>query len=246
MTALDLVEALGTRLGRSVVLYDTSFRMVSYSSSRGGDVDEARVSIILARQGSARAVEMIRSSGVSRSRGPVRLPRDPARNAPARVAFAVRRRDRLVGYLVYIDDEPDVEPPVWQREALFAANDGLAELLTRHQADRNDEREHLAVLVRDLVCADPAARSAAGEALLAHGHLHPARAYRAVVLILPPRQFRVLAPRDRMLLDDGLAELLRLQPGTSCGAITDDTAVAVLGRAVAPERLATLVERTET
>lgn len=238
VTAFDLAETLAARLTCPVVVYDTALRIVAFSSHRP-DADPVRVSIILARQGSTRAMEMIRASGVQRSRRPVRIPHDERTGTPARIVFAVRRRDRLVGYVVYVDPTPDADPGEAQLDALMSVHDELAVQLARQVVEQQVGREQLAVLLRELLAGDAAA---AGNDLVAQGFLG-AGAHTTVVLTTGPDRARMLSPGQRLTMEDTLAELARQVPGKSCGAVLDDRAVAVVPHPPDPDKLADTLTR---
>lgn len=65
MTLEAQVQAYADRLGRPIIVFDAEFTVIAFSV-HDGDVDHARLAIILAHRGSSRARESIRSSASAR------------------------------------------------------------------------------------------------------------------------------------------------------------------------------------
>jgi hypothetical protein len=247
MTLDDTVASLADRLGRPVVLYDVDLNLIAFSA-HGEDVDEVRRSVILSRHGTTRAAQMIRQSGASRAREPVRIPIVEDTGIPGRVIYALRRRDRLVGYVAYIDDAPHQPLPGPHREALHDAGGELSEQVFARQVDRVRGHERIAASLRKLLSPEPRDRQAAGRDLVAGGQLAAANAYTAVVLTTGPEQERQAEPlmlpeRSRLRLEDALTELLRQAPARAVGAVLDTRAVLVYPRGVDQARFAAQLDR---
>ncbi|WP_051580397.1 PucR family transcriptional regulator [Pseudonocardia acaciae] len=234
MLSPEITESLAARLGRPVVVFDTGLRLVEFSR-HDGDVDPARISIILSRRGSARASKLIKESGVRHAEGPVVIPREPTTGSPPRVVFPVRRDGELLGYIVYVDPDAGDEPPGWQRRVLAEANGEFAELLARHRLGRpGGDQRRIDALLGELLRGD----HQAGERLVGEGHLRASDRYTAMVLAGAPSDS---SAETRARLEGCLAELLSLCAATACGTVLDDPvvqAVLVLPRPVKVELLA--------
>jgi hypothetical protein len=243
MAADDLAERLADRLadrlGRAVVVYDTDLRLVAFSE-HAADVDPVRASIILARRASPRARQMIRASGVRHGHRPVRIPRDDRTGAPARVTFPLWREDRLLGYVAYLDDAVGEEVPEEQHRALLEVSGELAALLEHRRRLAGSAQHGVADLLGDLLSGDDDRRVRAGGALLTGGFLRSGPAYRAVVVARRGVAPDVPGATDEALAD-GLAGLVRLRPGSACGAVLGTRAVAVVSRALAAGELAAVL-----
>ena len=171
----EVVEALAADIECPVVLYGATLRLLAFSSHES-DVDQARRSVILSRRASARATEMIGASGASRSREPVRIPVHQPTGTPGRVAYAVRWRDQVVGYLIYVDEHPDEPLPRYHAEALHAAGEQLSQLLHDREQVRRQEEEQVLGLLRRRTSGNADDRAkAADEAVRSGGSGLPAR-----------------------------------------------------------------------
>jgi hypothetical protein len=158
----DTLETLARRLRRAVVLYDVDLVMVDFTADDRTS-DEARRLNVLARHASPTAAAMIRDSGANQAHAPVRIP--PLTGARGRVIHPVHHRDRLVGYLSYIDDGPQDAPiPAEDAAALSAAAPALAEALATRRLDEDRDHARTSALLRSLLlAADPAAAQALRE-----------------------------------------------------------------------------------
>ncbi|GAA3126751.1 PucR family transcriptional regulator [Streptosporangium carneum] len=246
MSLDDMVQTLAEQLDGPVVLYDADLNLVAFSV-HGDDVDEARRSVILSRRASARAQEMIAAHQVGKAHSPVRLP--PHEGTPARVIYPIWRDRFVVGYIAYIDGDPDGELEPHHEWVLSAAEDEIGTMLAlrslQHRQSSGDARR----LLTDLLSEDPACRAAAAEELLEAGLLSSAARY-AVMVFRPahsPARSTGSAARfmsgPRLAIEQALATIVRSTSLKACGAVIGDEGVLVIPRPVNPERLASLLRR---
>lgn len=232
-----MVERLAERLGRAVVLYDAGFGLVAFSA-QGEEADDARRSIVLARNASDAARTLIRGSGAGREHGPVRIPAYAPTGARGRVVFAVRHQDRVQGYLTYIDDAPaDTAVPAGDAEVLGRVEDELGRLLVRRRLRERRARTRAGRLLRDLLSDEPG-RHQAAEALLDEGLVAPAAAYTAAVVRqgLGPAQHRLRSAEVRLAIEESLNGLTAFAPQPPPWTMRGDHGVLVLALRAPPDR----------
>jgi hypothetical protein len=159
----EIVEALASRLRRSVAVDDHTLQLVAVSPDQG-DSDPARVWSVLHRRTRAEDVDYARLRGTTE---PTRVPARPDLGLHARMAVPIRHDGALLGFLWLIDAEDAITAD--ERDDAVAAAEALAVLL--HQRLVVRDRDHaLATHLLDLLLdAGPAERSAAAADLLRHG-----------------------------------------------------------------------------
>jgi PucR C-terminal helix-turn-helix domain/GGDEF-like domain len=226
----EVVEILGADIERPVVLYDAALRLLAFSTHES-DVDEARRAVILSRRASARATEMINASGASRSREPVRIPVDQVTGTPGRVVYAVRWRDQIVGYLVYVDEHPNEPLPQYHAQVLYAFGEHLSQLLHDREQVRRQEEEQVLDLLRQLISANADDRAKAAAEAVHSGRLSASGSTVALALTTRAALGGGPLPAGELArLEEALTEVLRLAPSGAIGAVLGDHAVAIQTR----------------
>jgi len=159
----EIVEALASRLRRSVAVDDHTLQLVAVSPDHG-DSDPARVWSVLHRRTRAEDVDYARLRGTTE---PTRVPARPDLGLHARMAIPIRHDGALLGFLWLIDAEDAITAD--ERDDAVVAAEALAVLL--HQRLVVRDRDHaLATHLLDLLLdAGPSERSAAAADLLRHG-----------------------------------------------------------------------------
>ncbi|MFW6091713.1 MAG: PucR family transcriptional regulator, partial [Actinomycetota bacterium] len=102
VTLQQLLDALAERVGRPAILEDRSMRLLAYSR-HDERLDDVREDSILRRHASPEVKRWLSSLGVPESRRPVRVPGNPELHMLPRVCIPVLHKDRLFGYLWFVD-----------------------------------------------------------------------------------------------------------------------------------------------
>jgi hypothetical protein len=233
----EVVETLAADIEYPVVLYGATLRLLAFSAHES-DVDDARRSVILSRRASARATEMINASGASRSREPVRIPVHHPTGTPGRVAYAVRWRDQVVGYLIYVDEHPDDPLPRDHVAALHTAGEQLSPLLRDREQVSRLEEEQVSDLLRRLTSGNADDRAKAADEAVRSGRLGASGSNVALALTTRTALGESPLPASELaLLEEALTEVLRLTPPGAIGAVLEDHAVVVQTRPLDIARL---------
>jgi hypothetical protein len=233
----EAVETLAADIECPVVLYGAALRLLAFSSHES-DVDQARRSVILSRRASALATEMISASGASRNREPVRIPVHQPTGTPGRVAYAVRWRDQVVGYLIYVDEYPDEPLPQYHAEALHAAGEHLSRLLHDREQARRQEEQQVLDLLRRLTSGNADDRAKAADETMHSGRLSASGTNIALALTTRAALGDGPLPGSELaLLEEALTEVLRLAPPAALGAVLGDHAVVIQTRPLDLDRL---------
>lgn len=133
-TVQQIVDNLGDRLGRPVILEDRFLRLIAYSSHEG-PVDQVRRQSILRRHAAAEVGRWLEEFGLRHALRPVRVPGNPKLHMLPRVCVPVPHRGVLLGHLWFIDADESMTPAEIEYSVGEAAV--LATLLYRdHLADR--------------------------------------------------------------------------------------------------------------
>lgn len=230
----DVIQSLAEQLDRSLVLYDTELNLVAFSA-HDEDVDDVRRSVILTRRGSARAREMMHQAGAHRAHTAVVIPPDDRTGAPARVVFPIRRRERPVGYIAYV--QPDHGGESGHQASLAAAADDLGELLYERELGRKRDSARLNEQLGRVLSNDPIARTDAAR-VIRDGELIGASSSYTVLVVTASASESDLSIKDRLILEDCLAELVRKSPSKVIGTVLANHAVAITPRPVNQSRIA--------
>ena len=231
----DIVDALATRLSRSVAIDDPQFRLLA-ASQHFGDEDPVRINSLLHREVSSENVDYLLSHGIAGWRGPGWVPPNVELGARGRFCIPVRCCDLLLGYLWLMDPADDVaERHV--TEAVRAADAAGVVLYRRLMLHEQHQRRGADALL-DLLSHDQQVRAEAmaairderllpapGEVVVLAAKLHSDTAQREIVLPAAAEYaLRPLPPGAALLraAGDGLTLLLshqQLSPQTSAGEV---------------------------
>lgn len=230
------VQALAELIGRPVIVFDAEFAVAAFSVHEG-DIDRARLSMILSRKSSERAISMIRTHQVDRARGAVVLP--ALDDTPPRVIAPLRYKGLITGYASYVplaDDDPaqrDSEPIVELRNR-------IATLLAARAEALRDGSDRLAQLLGQLLGGDPRDRHEAGDELLRRGHLSAGTEYSIMVFraIEDEGETAMLAP---LLMKRALSMISLFSSLRAVAAVIDDEGVLLIPYHVSLDRMRALL-----
>lgn len=145
------VDALASRLRRSVVVIDPTVRLL-WASPHYGDEDGSRIHAILQRKATPQAVRHIKGQDIDSWTTPGVIPYDPAVEMKRRVGYPLRHEGRLLGLLLVIDADASMT----DEENADAGR--VAERLTwplyLQISHEEDESSRHAALIRSLLDGD--------------------------------------------------------------------------------------------
>lgn len=147
----ELADELAVRLGRSVTIVDPEIRILC-ASAHYGDEDEARVRAILQRVALPEVYRHIHAQGVRDWTRPGRVPASPELHFQRRLVIPIRRRDRLLAFVMIIEGSAGDLPAALLAEAEQSAGlmaDSLDEAHRQAEGSRARRRELLTALVDD-------------------------------------------------------------------------------------------------
>jgi sugar diacid utilization regulator len=174
----SIVDSLGQRLSRAVLIDDVHLRLLAYNS-HFGDADAVRVAAIMHRKAPAESIDWVNRHGIRAAKRPVRVPANSAIGMDARVCAPIRFRGDLLGYVWLIDGDQTLTEQ--DLEIAQAAADSAAEVLRVErlldEIQRGRERE----LLRDLLSNQSAVRSHAADELIEENLIVPSRAAVGIV-----------------------------------------------------------------
>src|SRR5215813_8432803 len=175
----SIVDNLGRRVKRAVLLDDAHMRVLAYNSQLEV-ADAVRTASIMHRRAPAAAREWALARGIRAATQPVRLPANLQLGMLSRVCAPVRCQNHLYGFLWLVDSEATLTGN--DLEAIQQAADAAGQMLHRerltHALERGRERE----LLRDLLSADVTVRQHAADELIEANLMGPTRA--AAVLVV--------------------------------------------------------------
>lgn len=157
----QVVDALASRLGRSVAVDDTHGLLV-VASRHFGDEDPLRTHALLQRSSDPRVLAHFAAQGIDGWSAPGRLPAAPEIGFKARVVVPIRTEGIPLGYLFLIDEAVQDAEIVLAATAAAEIGALLHRRLVLHERD-GGRRE---LLARDLVATDPDVRAAAARAVV--------------------------------------------------------------------------------
>jgi len=175
----NLVEALATRIDRSVVIDDQRFHLVAFSSHRQ-EIDEVRTASILSRQTPEDAARWLTARGVARAVHPVHIEEVPQLGMRARVCIPIRFDGVLFGYMSVIEATRKLSEDELA-ECVEAATDAGA-LMYRERVLDDHLRKQERQCVVDLLDGSGRKRAAAARAALDGGLLIASGAYGVIAL----------------------------------------------------------------
>lgn len=145
------VDALASRLRRSVVVIDPTVRML-WASPHYGDEDGARIHAILQREATPRAVRHIKNQDIDSWTSPGVIPHDSAVDMKRRVGYPLRHEGRLLGLLLIID--ADASMTVEERADAGRVAEQLTWPLYLQISQEEKESSGHAALIRSLLDGD--------------------------------------------------------------------------------------------
>jgi hypothetical protein len=160
-----LATALATRLDRAVAIDDPELRLLVHTPHHG-ELDQARLDSLVKLAAPDWAVSYVKSLGVDKATGPVRVPGLPDKGLLPRLCVPIRSQRLLLGYLWLIDedglDQAGIEDAA--RTAVAAGTVMFRERLIE-DLQRGRDRE----AVRDLLSEDLTVRTDAAALLRDEG-----------------------------------------------------------------------------
>lgn len=153
-----ILDGLSRRLGRSVVLADTAFRVVGYSSC-DGSFDPLSSESILGRRVPARGQPWLAGKSSRNSTAPLVLKPDEAIGATGAIVCPARFATTVLGYVWVVDGTENPSPTELEDVARSAAEAAVA-LRRRTLVDHIDSVQHERLL-DDLMSENPHRRERA-------------------------------------------------------------------------------------
>ncbi|MEV5411179.1 helix-turn-helix domain-containing protein [Thermopolyspora sp. NPDC052614] len=236
MTIDGRVQDLADRIGRPVIVFDADFNVVAFSVHEG-EVDTARLSIILSRKGSERAKALIKEHGADRAPGAVLIP--VIGGAPPRVVAALRYQGQVTGYVSYV---PDADERAEDRDAP-AVQEARAELgahLAARAAEERDGAERVARLTTRLLEGDAHQREMVADRLLKSGLISSSTVYSVMVFAVGDLESRDAAA-SRLIVERALSRISSIASRTSLRTVIDGTGVLIIPDEVSSQRLLDLI-----
>ncbi len=163
-----MIDELGSRLGRSVVVNDPDMHML-YTSGHFGDEDDVRVHAVLHRGAAAQAVGYVLAQGVTGWTTPGVIPAKADIGMSARVCFPMRWRGELIGLAMVMDAASTLT--TGEMDLVVSVLDEIAALMIdrREQSVAEDAADEARVM--DLLGDRPRARALAIDELRTDGRL---------------------------------------------------------------------------
>lgn len=231
------VQVLADRIGRPIIVFDEHFDVLAFSV-HAGEIDRARLSMILSHKGSSKAQEMITEHGVERTEGPVLLP--AVGDSPPRVVTSLRYRGHVTGYVSYV---PKADEGAAERDspAVQAVRDELGANLAARAAAQQNDADQVLRLATDLLDGEARQRQAAADELLKTGMLSSSSLYSVMVFHVGNIDDRS-ASMSRLVVDRALSRISSITSRTSLGTVIDGEGLLVIPHAVNPQRLQALID----
>ncbi|WP_158542922.1 PucR family transcriptional regulator [Phytoactinopolyspora halophila] len=104
LTLQQLLDAVAERIGRPAVLEDRFLKLIAYSA-HDRPLDEVREDSILRKHASTEVSRWLKEFGLAEARRPLRLPANPELHMLPRVCIPVLYKDRVLGYLWFVDSD---------------------------------------------------------------------------------------------------------------------------------------------
>ncbi|WP_072803414.1 PucR family transcriptional regulator [Rhodococcoides yunnanense] len=232
----DRVQALADRIGRPVIVFDAGFDVVAFSVHEG-DIDQARLSMILLRKGSGRAQSLIQEYGVEHVEGPVYIP--VVDNSPPRVVAGLRYRGRLTGYVSYVPADGETAEHRDSPE-IRVGREELGASLAAQESEKGDEAERVLRLVTQLLDGDDRRRHEAADELLQTGLISTSDVYAAMVFVVGDKDGGSTT-MPRLVIERALARISSITSRTSIGTVIGGMGVLIIPHEVNPARLESLI-----
>jgi hypothetical protein len=235
MTLEAQVQAYADRLGRPIIVFDTEFAVIAFSV-HDGDVDHARLAIILAHRGSSRARESIKEFRVGQADGPVQIP--AIEGGQTRLVAPIRHDGHLVGYVS--STIPEGHEPATDDEVLRTGREQLGVVLAAMALGNRQDEDRALRLLSALFGGGAEQRARAADELLTSGLLSPAPHYTAISLAVAP-DATASAATLRLLLDRAVASIPVFPTLKAVGAVIDGEAVIAVPYEIDADRLTALL-----
>jgi hypothetical protein len=152
----ELVDEISELLGVPATLENRDFELIAFGAYDSEDeldasaLDPVRTRSILTRRSTAAVRSWFEGFGITRARGPVRIPPTPEAGVyRGRICLPVRHRGVVLGYVWLLDDDPG--PTAQQLSAAMEVTSRIGALLA-------DEAQHGADLTRELLAVLTAER----------------------------------------------------------------------------------------
>lgn len=231
------VQSLADRIGRPIIVFDAGFNVVAFSVHEG-EIDTARLSMILSRKGSERARELIEKYQVARSSGAVIIPK--LDTSPQRIVAALRYHGHVTGYVSYAVDgsETDANP---NASDIQATRDELGAVLAARAATEREGNDLAYGMLSRLFSSDSHSRITAADELLKSGLLSPSSAYSAMVFRVGEDEHQGAA-LSRLIVDRALSRISSITSRSSVGTVVDGEGVLIIPSTVNPQRLQDLID----
>ncbi|MEU6734942.1 helix-turn-helix domain-containing protein [Streptomyces physcomitrii] len=103
------VDEISALLGAPATLEDRHFQLIAFGAHDSEDsaMDPVRTRSILTRRSTRAVQDWFEGFGITRAKGPVRIPASPAAGVRrGRICLPVRHQGTVLGYVWLIDDEP--------------------------------------------------------------------------------------------------------------------------------------------
>ncbi|WP_157246168.1 PucR family transcriptional regulator [Nonomuraea typhae] len=133
-----IVDDLAARLDRPLLLEDRLQRVVAYTEQSGA-MDDIRRDSILRRHTTPEVRSWLRAAGILDAAGPLRTPGAPCLGLLPRVCVPVRHGSALLGFVWFIDAEPEMTE---EEVALAAAAVPMLALALYHESLASELASH--------------------------------------------------------------------------------------------------------
>jgi DNA-binding PucR family transcriptional regulator len=158
-----IVDLLSQRVRRPAAIDDPQGHLLAYSAHEDNGLDRVRMTSILTLDTPPDAQKWIRSQGVLKATGPVRLEANQDLAMDARVCVPVRANGVLLGFFWLTDSEPSLDEE--ELSVATQAADAAAAILYRHQFPDHAHRERELALTNQLLAGDRDMRASAAAGL---------------------------------------------------------------------------------
>lgn len=238
MSVHQMVNHIARVVGRPAVLEDQRQRVVAYSP-QSGVIDEVRRKTILQHHAGPAVSSWLSRLGVYSAKESTRVPQNSELGMLPRLCVPIRRSEKAMGYLWFIDAPDEMAPADVARADDLATR--LAEEWTRSRAQHDLELALIAEHTRELLLGGAGARGRAAEVLIGEGLFPDGTPVR--VLQLRARRGRRSSAEPRGALERAVRRAVRTAPlGGALHLVKGDRALVVVpepaDRPAEPERAA--------
>jgi PucR C-terminal helix-turn-helix domain/GGDEF-like domain len=200
-----IVDTMAARVGRPALIEDRRHRVVVYSEHTG-TMDDVRRSSILRRHTTPEVISWLRGFGILKARVPVRTPACPELDLLPRLCVPIVHRDRLLGYVWFIDDGGLTDADI---DVVTRATGDLSLALHRENLLGELASQREAEAARTLLSDSSDAREEMVRSLVADGVVTSDGPATAVVAQLVPARGRALDEDAGIALEQALVATRR-------------------------------------